>query len=187
MSKSYPPSSRAFPADSASFLPLSERSTSVQPVKRFSRFHSLSPWRSNTSFIFTQLLCLKIAGVSDSRLRIYYTPFGYAMLRLFILFKNNLQIRMIATAGSPIFFLNSCRDNRIHGVFDGRSDLHKALGEDIKEHGASSAPCFYVRIIFEQEKLSVFRLYPTEASYLRHSRLCETGNLLLFLYRPRFP
>lgn len=94
---------------------------------------------------------------------------------------------MIATAGTPIFFLNSCRDNRIHGVFDGRSDLHKALGEDIKEHGASSAPCFYVRIIFEQEKLSVFRLYPTEASYLRHSRLCETGNLLLFLYLPRFP
>ena len=79
------------------------------------------------------------------------------------------------------------RDNRIHGIFDGRSDLHKALGEDIKEHGASSAPCFYVRIIFEQEKLSVFRLCPTEASYLRHSRLCETGNLLLFLYRPRFP
>ena len=62
----------------------------------------------------------------------------------------------------------------------------KALGEDIKEHGASSAPCFYVRIIFEQEKLSVFRLCPTEASYLRHSRLCETGNLLLFLYRPKF-
>jgi len=29
------------------------------------------------------------------------------MLRLFILFKNNLQIRMIATAGTPIFFLNS--------------------------------------------------------------------------------
>ena len=49
---------------------------------------------------------------------------------------------MIATAGSPIFFLNSRRDNRIHGVFDGRSDLHKALGEDIKEHGASSAPCY---------------------------------------------
>ena len=39
---------------------------------------------------------------------------------------------MIATAGTPIFFLNSRRDNRIHGVFDGRSDLHKALGEDIK-------------------------------------------------------
>ena len=76
---------------------------------------------------------------------------------------------MIATAGSPIFFLNSCRDNRIHGVFDGRSDLHKALGEDTKEHGASSAPCFYVRIIFEQEKLSVFRLCRAEASCRLHT------------------
>jgi hypothetical protein len=67
------------------------------------------------------------------------------MLRLFILFKNNLQIRMIATAGSPIFFLNSCRDNRIHGVFDGRSDLHKALGEDIKEHGADFRTVLFIQ------------------------------------------
>ena len=39
---------------------------------------------------------------------------------------------MIATASTPMFFLNSCRDNRIHGVFDSRIYLHKSFGEDIK-------------------------------------------------------
>lgn len=39
---------------------------------------------------------------------------------------------MIATAGSPIFFLNSRRNNRIHGVCDSQIYLHKSFGEDIK-------------------------------------------------------
>src|SRR5688572_19439414 len=30
-------------------MPLGDRSTSVQPVKRFSRFHADSPWRNRTS------------------------------------------------------------------------------------------------------------------------------------------
>src|SRR5467141_2652720 len=34
------------PASIASFTPRSLSGTSVQPVKRFSRFHVLSPWRS---------------------------------------------------------------------------------------------------------------------------------------------
>src|SRR5262245_1666275 len=37
------------PASRASASPLSDRSTSVQPVNRFSLFHSLSPWRSSTT------------------------------------------------------------------------------------------------------------------------------------------
>src|SRR5262249_4374500 len=37
------------PAARASSRPASVRSTSVQPVNRFSRFHSLSPWRRRTS------------------------------------------------------------------------------------------------------------------------------------------
>ena len=39
---------------------------------------------------------------------------------------------MIATAGTPIFFLNSCRNNRIHGVWYSQIYLHKSFGEDIK-------------------------------------------------------
>ena len=86
----------------------------IRPAREaVSRFHSLSPWRSNTSFIFTQLLCFKIAGVSDSRLRIYYTPFWYAMLRLFILFKNNLQIRMIAHSRHADIFLEQPNSNEV--------------------------------------------------------------------------
>ena len=41
--------SAAGPAARASSTPLAVRSTSVQPVKRFSWFHVLSPWRSSTS------------------------------------------------------------------------------------------------------------------------------------------
>src|SRR5207244_10324258 len=37
------------PASTASVTPRSLRGTSVQPVKRFSRFHVLSPWRRSTS------------------------------------------------------------------------------------------------------------------------------------------
>src|SRR5437879_3456304 len=37
------------PASTASFTPRSLNGTSVQPVKRFSRFQVLSPWRSRTS------------------------------------------------------------------------------------------------------------------------------------------
>ena len=44
-----PSASAARPAAVASSTPFGERSTSVQPVKRFSRFQVLSPWRSRTS------------------------------------------------------------------------------------------------------------------------------------------
>ena len=40
------------PASFASSVPFSVRSTSVHPVKRFSKFHSLSPCRSKTSVCF---------------------------------------------------------------------------------------------------------------------------------------
>src|SRR6185436_13026013 len=48
MSKRNPPSFSSRPASFASFRPFSDRSTSVQPVNRFSLFHVLSPWRSRT-------------------------------------------------------------------------------------------------------------------------------------------
>src|SRR6185436_512251 len=49
MSKTYPPSRSSRPASAASARPFSVRSTSVQPVKRFSLFQVLSPWRSSTT------------------------------------------------------------------------------------------------------------------------------------------
>src|SRR4051812_7067143 len=42
------------PASCASLTPFSERSTSFQPVNRFSLFHSLSPWRTRTT------LCMEL-------------------------------------------------------------------------------------------------------------------------------
>ena len=48
-SNSYPPSRRSRPASRASRSPSGERSTSVQPVKRFSRFQVLWPCRKSTS------------------------------------------------------------------------------------------------------------------------------------------
>lgn len=44
-----PEARRRRPASRASARPLLLRSTSVQPVKRSSRFHRLWPWRSNIS------------------------------------------------------------------------------------------------------------------------------------------
>ena len=44
-----PASFSSSPPCTASALPLSDRATSTQPVKRFFAFHSLSPWRSSTS------------------------------------------------------------------------------------------------------------------------------------------
>src|SRR5512144_1168467 len=49
MSKAYPSRFSGWPAARASSRPASVRSTSVQPVKRFSLFHWLSPWRRSTS------------------------------------------------------------------------------------------------------------------------------------------
>ena len=49
----YSPSRRASAASCASRIPRSDRSTSVQPVKRFSRFHVLWPCLTNTSLIIT--------------------------------------------------------------------------------------------------------------------------------------
>ena len=45
----------SLPADLASSLPLSERSTSVHPVKRFSLFQTLSPWRRSTSLMVSDM------------------------------------------------------------------------------------------------------------------------------------
>src|SRR3546814_6038864 len=48
-SKSSPLAAISSPASFASLAPRSVRSTSHQPVKRFSRFHADWPWRINTS------------------------------------------------------------------------------------------------------------------------------------------
>src|SRR3954463_3037856 len=50
-SKVNPPALSSSPARLASALPCSERSTSVQPVNRFSLFQMLSPWRSSTILV----------------------------------------------------------------------------------------------------------------------------------------
>src|SRR5207302_2296923 len=44
------------PPRRASSRPLSDRSTSTQPVNRFSRFQTLSPWRKSTSVYGTPVL-----------------------------------------------------------------------------------------------------------------------------------
>src|SRR5262249_54274721 len=49
MSGRMPARARSAPARVAWALPSSVRSTSIQPVNRFSRFHVLWPWRSSTS------------------------------------------------------------------------------------------------------------------------------------------
>ena len=48
-SKTKPPALSSSPAALASPRPVSDKSTSVHPVKRFSLFQVLSPWRSKTS------------------------------------------------------------------------------------------------------------------------------------------
>ena len=53
----YPPSFRSLPAACASSRPVSDRSTSVQPVNRFSLFQVLSPWRSSTTCAWLILDC----------------------------------------------------------------------------------------------------------------------------------
>src|SRR5208337_1493187 len=55
MSKVYPCSLSRRPASLASCLPLSDRSTSVQPVNRFSLFQTLSLWRSRTTLCISML------------------------------------------------------------------------------------------------------------------------------------
>ena len=48
-SKKTPSARSSFPASRASTMPFSDRSTSIQPVNRLARFHSLCPWRRITS------------------------------------------------------------------------------------------------------------------------------------------
>jgi len=47
-SKSQPSALSSLPADMAWLTPVGVRSTSVQPVNRFSRFQMDSPWRTRT-------------------------------------------------------------------------------------------------------------------------------------------
>ena len=54
----------------ASSRPRSDRSTSVQPVKRFSRFQTDSPWRSNATLCTIGVIEYEYAG----RERFYNTP-----------------------------------------------------------------------------------------------------------------
>ncbi len=49
MSNGIPSAFSSLPASWASSNPCFERSTSIQPVNRFSRFQMLWPWRSRTS------------------------------------------------------------------------------------------------------------------------------------------
>src|SRR3954453_4218576 len=62
-SNAYPPSFSNCPAAFASERPVSDRSTSVQPVKRFSLFHVLSPCRSNTSLCIGESAEWKVHGL----------------------------------------------------------------------------------------------------------------------------
>src|SRR5574343_878753 len=55
MSKSQPSALSSWPADMACCTPTGVRSTSVQPVKRFSRFQVDSPWRIRTSLYMVVL------------------------------------------------------------------------------------------------------------------------------------
>src|SRR5208337_1812231 len=59
MSKLYPCFLSRRPASLASSFPFSDRSTSVQPVNRFSLFQTLSPWRSRTILCISILLFLE--------------------------------------------------------------------------------------------------------------------------------
>src|SRR6185295_17880610 len=56
----YPPSFSRRPASAASSRPRSVRSTSVQPVKRFSLFQVLSPWRSRTTLCIAKCALARV-------------------------------------------------------------------------------------------------------------------------------
>src|SRR5450756_67070 len=76
-SKVNPLSFRSLPAPCASTIPFSDRSTSVQPVNRFSLFHVLSPCRSNTILymylLLGRLILLQHIAVSYTHLRAHET------------------------------------------------------------------------------------------------------------------
>lgn len=54
-----PFSFKAWAPSWASLTPFAERSTSVQPVKRFSWFHTDSPWRTRTILYFASAIVLQ--------------------------------------------------------------------------------------------------------------------------------
>src|SRR5215204_3089450 len=60
-----PSALRSLPAACASSFPFSERSTSFQPVKRFSLFHSLSPCRIKTNLCIQLIYYKEWLVVSD--------------------------------------------------------------------------------------------------------------------------
>ena len=75
MSKVKPLSLSTLPASFASAMPCGVRSTSVQPVKRFSLFHVLSPWRSRTiCFIYRSSASLHGTPYRLGRQRHLHTP-----------------------------------------------------------------------------------------------------------------
>src|SRR5262245_25189411 len=70
-SNSKPSFLRSRPASRASSRPRSVRSTSVHPVKRFSLFHVLSPWRSSTSLCTERAPSREPRGGAELRLDAY--------------------------------------------------------------------------------------------------------------------
>src|ERR1700752_919885 len=87
MSKTYPPSRSSRPASFASSRPRSDKSTSVQPVNRFSLFHVLSP-------------CLRSTSLCISRNRVI--GLGHCLDNLAIGFGHSLDCRPIEQSNYPI-------------------------------------------------------------------------------------
>src|SRR5436190_4459952 len=68
------------PASCASKRPRSERSTSFQPVNRFSLFHVLSPWRRRTT-LNMELPQRRLAGVLRAGAELFFDPDQLVVLR----------------------------------------------------------------------------------------------------------
>jgi len=113
-----PASMSFFPAASASRIPLSVRGTSVQPVKRFSRFHRLSPCLSRMSVEAQRISPYRSAAANkciDTRIAGPTTQFLLDAHQLIVLFDA------LSPAGCPGFQMTGTqghrhiRDEGIHG------------------------------------------------------------------------
>src|SRR5512140_764368 len=82
MSNTKPASVMRRPASRASSRPLSDRSTSVHPVNRFSLFQVLSPWRNRTTlYMAIQLPKRGLAGVAPPSAELLLNPEQLVVLR----------------------------------------------------------------------------------------------------------
>src|SRR5208337_2996181 len=164
ISKAKPPSFSVLPASIASPLPCSDKSTSVQPVKRFSLFQRLSPCRKRTTCIMNHLQprtfplnILNPAGLSTALYLRLAGPSDYAPPRSSqqSLVHRQIAIRKTAEgdidrggAGPQRFAYGSNCDLR--GLFDGiavNSRAYRREGDRLDtmiagdHHAASIASC----------------------------------------------